>query len=480
MKSINGWKYGLLCGVLALMAGCAVVREAREAQKAAWGRATGAEAEAPRVDLRQASLAELVNWAQTNRPSKVQAALATEDARLSLRELAADAPLLSRTPWYAPHLNVSGGYSASSASAHFDNLKTRTDGNASAGLSLELPVWDAGRHAARIHAASERVIAAETSLMVAGYDVFEEVANAYFNVLEKDALLAVAFTNVSQHAERLKRAKERLDAGEGRELDVLRARLDLAMAREEVVSASNDVQTAGAELVRSLGLDVARASRLEIMEMREDALDAPQRGFADTTGTAREIYTEARLHSPTVKLARERLRAASAELDYAIADLKPSLSASLSLNWTDPLWYWRWGVNAAQSLFVGGRKKTAVERARVELARAAAEVDRVEQQLSHDLEVAIAVRDNARKSLVTATVSLGEAKKNLDTLTEQLALGDASRVEFTEAVASYILAMGNRVKAFYFAQRAEVSLFRLTGRPPVYQEERVKDWELKR
>jgi outer membrane protein TolC len=38
-----------------------------------------------------------------------------------------------------------------------------------------------------------------------------------------------------------------------------------------------------------------------------------------------------------MRLSRARLRASSAEVDYAIADLMPSVRASVSLDWTNPL-----------------------------------------------------------------------------------------------------------------------------------------------
>ena len=93
-------------------------------------------------------------------------------------------------------------------------------------------------------------------------------------------------------------------------------------------------------------------------------------------------------------------------------------------------------------------------------------MDEAEQSLSRDLAVAVATRDNASQSLETARVEVEQAKENLETVIEQYRLGEASRVDFTDAAGSYASAMGARVKAFYAGEIAEAALIRLTGSVP--------------
>ena len=160
-----------------------------------------------------------------------------------------------------------------------------------------------------------------------------------------------------------------------------------------------------------------------------------------------------------------------------MANLYPTLSASLALNWTDPLWYWRWGVNGAMSLFTGWRKTAAVERATVALDAAAYGVDAAELELSRDIELAVAERDNALEALEAARSSVRSGKENLDTVREQYQVGDVSRIEFADAVAGYASSLGDRVRAFYRGQIAEAKLFRVVGRWPEYTEETISEDE---
>lgn len=458
---------------LLVVSGCMTIFNAQEAQRSVEDKANGVREEVAKLDLSDRSLKELVQFAMTNRPAMVSAALAVVDARLALREIAADAPLVSYSPWTSPHLALSSGYSESSTP---DNkIKWRTEGAASAGLSLDILIYDFGRNASRASAQVERVIAAEHDFIQTGYQVFNEVSAAYFDLMECDALLAVAITNQTEFAIHLKEAEDRLAAGEAMKLDVTRAKSNLYQAREEVIVASNSVVTAGAELMKALGVDVSRGTRDEVYPASGAALASVMRGFARTEYGVESAFNLARTNAPAMAIARAQLRAASRQVDYAIADLMPSVSAQVGVNWADPLWVWHWGIDAVQSLFTGYRKTTAVDRAVVALQGAAADVDEAEQQLSLDLETAIAVRDNAQKKLETARMTVVQAREDLGLVKQQYQEGEVSRVDFTEAVSSYTRALGNRVSAFYTGQRAEAALFAIIGRVPEYREEELHE-----
>lgn len=461
---------------LAFVVGCSTIRNAHEAQQEMSGRETGQKTgERPaKVNLRGYSLERLVDFAMTNRPTVVAARLAVEDARLNLKTVAADAPLLSSTPWTAPKLALGGNYGASS-DASATRLGWHTEGSAAAALSLDLLIWDFGRNAAEAEAAAEGVIAAEQELVREGYAVFDDVATAYFAVLEADALLEVRRTNEFNYAEHLRQAENRLSAGEAQRLDVTRARLDLSRAREETVAASNLVMTAGAGLMRALGIDAEGGSRDDVLLPLGNSLEAVMQGFAATTFTVDEAFALARTNAPAVAVARARLRAASDRVDAAIADLLPSVSASASLNWTDPLWLWKWGFSASQSLFTGFRKTTAVDRSVVAMKSAAAAVDEAEQNLSLSVELAVAERDNAVVARTTAWESVKSARENYATVKEQYREGDVSRIDFTTAVSDLATAVGNCIRAYYRGQVAEAKLFSIVGRVPVYSERKITE-----
>lgn len=445
-------------------AGCGTIERAREAQRAARPVGDGAAIAPQRVSLKGAALPELVEFALTNRPSMSSAALAVKDARLAMKEIAADAPLASATPWNAAGMSASLGYSESSTAARFSDLKARTHrGSATGSLSLELLVWDFGRSSARARAQAENVLAAELSLAEEGYAVFGEVASAYFSLAQNEALREVAETNLVQYSAHLARAEDMFREGEAQKLDVLKARLDLARAGENLVAASNDVAVSGAMLMAALGIDASQGDFRSVLGERPSGFDRMEIWLDGTDQDAAAGFDLARTNAPAMKIARARLRASSAQVDCAIADMAPGLSASLSLNWTDPLWYWRWGVNAAQSLFTGWRRTAAVERAVVAMQTAEMAVVTSEKTLSRQLEVAVAERDNAREALRTAAESVRQSRENLETVSSRYEVGDVSRIEYSDAVAAFAEAQSARIKAHYRGQAAEAALIALEG-----------------
>jgi outer membrane protein TolC len=161
-------------------------------------------------------------------------------------------------------------------------------------------------------------------------------------------------------------------------------------------------------------------------------------------------------------------------VDAALADMLPCVSFSASFSWADPLWYLKWGFSGAQTLFQGFRKTTAVDRAVVAMRSAAAAVDEAEQELSANIELAVAVRDNAVEARRTAKVSVRSARENLQMVEEQRSVGDVSRIELSDSISEYSAALGSRVSAFYTGQRAEAALFALLGRYPEFKDEKVE------
>lgn len=463
------------------LVGCSTIRNARQAQDSVEEvlKRTEVVPQEPENSLEIPEHGFTLSWYLENpvpmRPSMYSARLAVKDARLALKEIAADAPLVSTTPWNAADISVSGSYAESSKGTTLSESKWSTDGNPTASLSLDILVYDFGRNAAQARAQAERVIAAEESLIREGYVALTDVSSAYFSICEKIALFEAARTNEAVYALHLEQIKRRHEAGEAKDLDLLRGRLDLAKASEEVVAASNAVVSARADFLHTLGTSHPQLIVSAVALENDLKLEELVQAFAPSVWTMESAFQLAVTNTPAMKIAKARVRAASAEIDRAIAELYPTISASLSLSWTDPLWYLRWGVNAAQSLFTGFRKTTAIDRAVIAMQTASSNLDQAENDLRRDLELALATRDTAREAYASAIVSLKTARENLALLEAQYRLGEVNRVEFSDAVRAVSEALGSRASAFYRAQQAEAALFALTGKAPRFTEAILKE-----
>lgn len=388
------------------------------------------------------------------------AELDVRDARLAMEALAADAPLASAYPWRAPKVDIGANYGESSRPAHSGDFKAKTKkGDLSATLSLDLTIYDFGRWEARAKAQAKNVLAAEQTMEREGYTVFGETASAYFTLAQNIALERLAQSNIVQYAEHLREAESRFEAGEAQKLDVLAAKQDLANAKEAAVSAAGNVAAARARLAHAVGAAADAQFSAE-----------PREAFEGRTAEepAAALCALASTNAPAMKIARARLEAASAQVDFAVADMLPNLGASLSLNWTDPLWYWRWGVSAAQNLFSGGGDAVAVERAVNAMKKCESELEAAEKALARDIELAAAERDSAAEAERAALDSLRQAEENYATVVSQYEVGEASRVDFTDAVAAKTAAETAAVRAKCRRQIAIASIYQLTGEKPAF------------
>ena len=305
--------------------------------------------------------------------------------------------------------------------------------------------------------------------------VFEEVSTSYFTLLMNDALFDVARTNEWECMNHLIQATNRFENGEAKLLDVLRARLDLSESIQSRISASNETVIAGAEFRRALGLSSDLACRADVLPVSGNGLDSMLKEFEHSQMSEADALDSARTNSPSLMVKRAELRVAINQVDWAIADLFPELKLSSSFNFMDPAWNWSWAFGAMQSIFLGWRKTAAVDAAVIRMRSARMEVEAAERNLSRDLSIAIANRNDSIASLTAARTSVRQAYENLRVANEQYQLGEASRIDYTTAVSDYVTALGKRVKSFYEGQLAEVKIIRLTGVEPLYHHQFVEE-----
>ncbi len=462
-----GRAFGAGCALAALLAvtvGCDTIRNARLEQADALRYARHSETnDAPdRIRFAGFALPDFVTYATENRPDMANARLAVSNAVLAVRTVQADGLLV-------PHVESSAGYSRRTDNGrHF--TFSHMDGDPTGTVGLDFLVYDFGRTDAAEAEARENLAAAQVKLRQTAFTVFREVSESYFTLLESDAKLEAAHTNEYMYAEHLRRTEAKFAAEEAKKLDVLRARVDLSDARLATIVASNDLITASAAFLQALGIKADEGGREDVFPRRRDCLNAAVQELDESAFPDVEALSRARELSPELAYLRAKLRAASANVDWRIADLYPSVSLDASLSFTDRIWNFSWAAKALQSIYLGHKKTTAVEQAVVALKAAREDLLAAEQKLSGEIAKAVATRDSARKALAAACVKLHQAAENLATAQAQWQFGDLSRVDYSDAVKLYAEALSERATAFYTGQRAEAVLFELVGVSPIYVE----------
>lgn len=444
-------RYARIILICPVIYGCGTVRKAREiqaGQRPLDGETTVLAARAGLNADRPLSLTELEGLAAQYHPSLLRAKQAVESARLQCRITHADR---------LPQLSANGAYNRNTLNTRNDRGRSEASGSWSAGIGLDLLLFDWGRLNAAERQVREELIAAERQLRDTELEIAYGVRSAFFEMHRSGHLLNVAVESEKQYAQHLEEARAMVEVGTRRQYDVTKAEVDWGNARLDVVTASNALVVAQAQLNRALGLAENPAYRIGAA-----TLPAPRK-------TPEDLLADARLETPSLAVLRARERAASAYVDQTVAELYPELTlgadADLSGRRFPLVWNVSWALRLVQNIFDGHRKTARIDEAVTRLRTARANVADAEQTLYLNLVSAVADRESARKRADISRLIQKQAEDNLAIVNEQYLVGLSSSIERTDAQVALTQAQADVIRADYDEQTAIAKLLRLTGSP---------------
>ena len=438
----------------ALMASCSTVDEARQAQKGESlmeGERTVSPDEVGMVSGSTYGLVDLEKVALRASPSVFQAEQNLVSARLQLKIVKAD---------YLPTLDLSAGYEAATSNEFKRPQSSHFDGNGYGGVDLKLLIYDFGKTDAKVAQEIQNVVVAEKELVLARVNSVYNVRKAFFELKRRIELNIVAEQAVAQYKEHLDHMLAKYEHGKGTKYDCSKARVDYDSSVLDQITSSNNVRTAQAELIKTLGFDIAfdfstGMGQMPDIELGVDAL--------------MEIV---RKTDPSLGILRATAEGAKLYIDEQIAELYPTISVSaealvagLSQGWP-AVWNLAGGAEAAQNIFNGNRNINSIKQAVAQLRTARSKISEYEQSVYAELTTARLNLNKAKKQYEVALASEKVAKENLELVTERFNVGKASSLERTDAQVSYTSAQADAVSAKYDCQDALAEIFRIIGRDP--------------
>ena len=446
---MSPYRYALPFFSVLFIFGCSTVKQARQAQTGTNRLPGEMTAAAAQMGLSPAGRYALTNFetvAHTYHPTLLQARQNVESARLQYRMTHS-----SRLP----QITTSGTYNRSTQNAGRDT-STGMRGSWGGSLGLDLLLYDFGKLDAGERQALESLIAAEEQLRETELDVTYNVRAAFFEHHRSDELVRVAVESEQQYAQHLEEARIMVEVGTRRRYDVTKAEVDLGNARLTLITTSNALVNARAQLNRSLGL------------AEQTAFDIGDGFLATYLGSSADtLMTTARDNAPALAVLRARERAASAYVDQTIADLYPDLSlgadGDLSGRGFPLLWNFSWALRLTQNLFDGHRKTARIDEAVTQLRIARSRVADAEQTLYQNLVNAMAELESANKRLETAKLVRRQTEENRAIVNEQYRVGVSSSIERTDAQVAVTQAQADVVRARYDSQIACARIARLIG-----------------
>lgn len=434
-----------------LVCGCSTIQKARDVQSGndvLDGERTLLPADVGLHSGSTVTVERLGDIALRYHPSIVQASQAVERARSAVK-------ITKAGRW--PHLSANAGYTRSTSNSRGDN-HSEMSGSWSGALGLDLLIYDFGKLDAADRQRAEEVIAAEQLLRQTQVSVLYAVRSAFFEVHRASHLMTVAEDNLKQYKIHLDEARAMLDVGSCRKYDVTKAEVDYSNAQLDLITISNNLIIARAELNKSIGLADSPDFKLQTSTLPKRQINL----------NADELMAVARFNSPSLAVLLARERAASAYIDETIADLYPSISAGISANTSGgsafPFTFnWSWLTRATWDVFTGFKRMENINAAISSLRSARAQVSAAEQELYLEIVNAVTKRDCARESSTIAQKTLVQAKENFEIVNEQFRVGTSSSIERTDAQVLVTQARADVVRTYYDEQIAQARIASLIG-----------------
>ena len=337
------------------------------------------------------------------------------------------------------------------------------DPTASTGLAAVASwrIYDFGATSASIRAAEASAAAANAGIATTNLDIRTNVEVAYLEAVARGRLVGVAETTVKSEAAHLDQAKRFVAAQAKDPIEVAQAQSRAANARSTLAQAQSREAIALANLRAAIGwLDATHSPVV--------APDWPTPPAAEPPALP-ALVEASRRQRPEILQLDKQIAASEAELDAAIAERRPTLSATASTQYNpsendwSPQPSWSAGLTLSWSLFDGGRASANQKIARANVTGAQAQRDALLVSLTSQLDAARAQIIANRANVSASNEAVTAARAQLQLAEARYAQGLGSQIELADAQTAVTTAEGNLVQAQWQLAEAWATLHRQLG-----------------
>lgn len=323
--------------------------------------------------------------------------------------------------------------------------------------TLSQTLWDMNRTRTLVRQAKAGVLSAEASVGLARTAVAFAVANAYFEQLRRERLLALAKQQVEQAKKHLEMVQAQVNAGVAARIDLNPVKVELKQAEFNLVSAENSARVAATNFRNALGLDRGPALKLE---------DVPDE-VPSSTGRLEDYVAEALRLRPDLMQVKASVQQAEASLSLAKINARPqaSISGSYVYGMGDSPTQRQLFLLGSVSIpiFSAGALKADVREARSNLESNKIRLQQLMKDISADVEAAYSNLVSAVGRIAAANALVDSARENLAAANEKYRLGVGIALEIVDAQIQFFSAQNSAAEALYDYHIAKASLNRAIG-----------------
>jgi outer membrane protein len=320
-------------------------------------------------------------------------------------------------------------------------------------------LFDFGRTIGRVSSSSALADASEQDYRGAQEDVVLNTHVAYYGLLQAQRVREVSSETVKQTEEHLTQAQAFYKVGRNPQFDVVKAEVDVANAKVNLITAENSLKLARVQLENVLGVKLK-----EDIVLRDD-LEVPEE-FKVELQTALDTAFRTR---PEVIASRTRVEANQALVSSAKAAHLPAISATGGYNWRglyldQPLYNsWNIGLSFSVPIFEGWAVVAGVDQAKANLKAAQASDDATAQSVVLDVQQQYLALQASAEGIEASKTLVAEAEESLKLSEGRYNFGAGSPIEITDAQVTLSNARITYIQSLYNYRVARARLQRAMG-----------------
>jgi outer membrane protein len=284
------------------------------------------------------------------------------------------------------------------------------------------------------------------------------VSQAYLASLRAEAALETAQANVDLAEATVKLVGNQKAAGTGTGIEVSRARVQLANARQSLLVSENEAHKARLQLLRAIGLALSTEIRLT---EKLAFLPVKSVGFDEALRTALESRADWKAEQKRLESVDLIRRAVGAERIPSVGAFGDYGTNGVGVDNSIPTRVY--GIAVRIPIFDGGRRDARRAESSSLLRQEQEQVRDLRAQIELEIRLALDTLHSADEQVKVAEEGLTLAQDELDHARRRYESGMASSIEVTDAQARLERARENRIAALFNYSRARLDLGTATG-----------------
>ncbi|MCE5252298.1 TolC family protein [bacterium] len=344
-----------------------------------------------------------------------------------------------------------------------NRLKVGTDNTMSLGASLTQPIYVGGKVGTALKAAKIYKNMAEETLQSVRQNVVAGVVQAFNSALLSEEMCSINKESLAQAEKHLENVKNLFNAGRATDYDLLRARVQVANMKPDLLDAENKVTISLLRLKEVMG--VAPDSPLTITGKFAEP---------DTSVFKQATFETAMEMRPDLKASEYNVDLYEKGIQLAKGDFLPVLSAGSNFAYNGNFdvftydredWnrYWTASVTLTFPIFDGFKNYSKYRQAKNDFYKAKTDFKKIHDTVLIDVRESVLNLRKAVNSIESQRMNVEEAQKALEMAESLYTNGKATQLEVLDAQLALEVAKTNMVVSLYEGTIAEIALKKNLG-----------------